>query len=867
MKNLLKLTLITSAIICMLLAFNTNAYAETVAEGTCGESLTWVLDSEGTLTISGEGPMEDYENTTAPWYEHRNSIVTLVINSKVESIGDYAFYDCENLKTVRKDESLTSVGNYAFKNCINLTCLGCGISDFVGEEAFYNCQSFSFNGLVLSTNNIGNRAYSNCTGITRLFLEFSDGTTLGEGIFSGCTGLIEVSFSNSYSTGDYTFDGCTNLKEVSAVYVDSIGKYAFKNCTALEDINLGYYKYAIDEGAFYNCDGLKSISTPLSPHAEKSYIGKYAFYDCDNLETVYIYTFVTDVGGSAFESCDKLTTVNLCEYIKYIEPKAFYNCPNLTDIYYADDDEAWADVIVGDDNDALTKATMHYTFLNAEDVSGTWGDNLTWHLTQKGVLTISGTGPMYDPVEDEVSMSMPWKGRAITKVIIEDGVTSISTAAFSNVVHDYDDLTEVVIPNTVTHIGSNAFAFCNIERIDIPDSVKTIGSVAFANCTNLAEIKIGANVESIGESAFYGSAELTDIFVDKNNNNYISVDGILFNKEQTELICYPAKKPGDVYVIPERVKSLGAGAFANNSTLKKVVMHDGITVIPGSAFYQCVALEEINIPKTVTHIGSSAFKVCIKLKRVIIPDGVTIIAGSTFDNCHSLEYVDLGNSVTEVRNKAFQTCKALTTMVIPKTLTINEGAFGLTKEIKDVYYNGSEEEWAASELCDDSAFASATIHYNCIFDVTLKCTFNYDEVYNDSDKVLIEVSLEEESGTTRLVVGGEQLYYSQQRDMYVGIVGWAYICDDTVSDVIIAKAAPASFIYGNVDGDNNYEDIDEAVDTSDLQALKLALKGIKPLTGANLVAGDVDGDSLVDGSDLQAMKLYLKTNKQFGILK
>ena len=178
-------------------------------------------------------------------------------------------------------------------------------------------------------------------------------------------------------------------------------------------------------------------------------------------------------------------------------------------------------------------------------------------------------------------------------------MTSIGEGAFGGC----SGLTSVTIPNSVTFIGDYAFYGCDgLTSVTIPNSVTSIGDRAFDGCWNLTSVTIGNSVASIGEGAFGGCSRLTVINVDENNTAYFSIDGVLFNKSQTELILYPRRKQG-AYTIPNSVTSIGR-----------------------SAFRECSGLTSVNIPNSVTSIKDYAFEGCSGLTSVTIPNSVTSIA-------------------------------------------------------------------------------------------------------------------------------------------------------------------------------------------------------------------------------------------------
>ena len=249
---------------------------------------------------------------------------------------------------------------------------------------------------------------------------------------------------------------------------------------------------------------------------------------------------------------------------------------------------------------------------DAEAYSGKCGDNLTWSLdTDTGVLTISGTGYMYNW---NYYGDVPW---------------------FSN----RSSVKTVVIPDSVTSIGRWAFGYCeSLTSVTIPDSVTSIGDEAFNNCTRL-----------------------TSITVKEGNPKYSSDEyGVLFNKDKTLLIQYPIGNKRTSYTIPDSVTSIGDWAFAQCTGLTSVTIGNSVTSIGEAAFWLCTSLTSVTIPNSVTSIGSSAFSMCVSLTSVTIPDSVTSIGNGAFYFCTSLTRVTIPDSVTSIGDNAFISCTSLT---------------------------------------------------------------------------------------------------------------------------------------------------------------------------------------------------------------
>ncbi|MCI6007046.1 MAG: leucine-rich repeat protein, partial [Ruminococcus sp.] len=258
-------------------------------------------------------------------------------------------------------------------------------------------------------------------------------------------------------------------------------------------------------------------------------------------------------------------------------------------------------------------------------------------------------------------------------------VTKIGWSAFGNCT----GLNNVTIPNSVTYIGSWAFKDCTgLKSITIPNSVTKIDAFAFRGCTGLKSVTIPKGVIEIRDGAFLGCTGLisvtipssvTDvsltpytetgafdnctglknITVDKNNKNYASADGVLFNKDKTKILLYPIAKGSLSYVIPNSVTEIVVDAFRDCTGLESVTIPNSVTKIGWQAFAYCTGLKSITIPNSVTKIGDDAFRDCTGLTSVTIPSSVTEIDEWAFNGCTSLKSVTIPSSVTEIGDYAF----------------------------------------------------------------------------------------------------------------------------------------------------------------------------------------------------------------------
>jgi hypothetical protein len=269
-------------------------------------------------------------------------------------------------------------------------------------------------------------------------------------------------------------------------------------------------------------------------------------------------------------------------------------------------------------------------------------------------VTTIGVGAFYVDVLDLSFM---------VDVTIPDGVTTIGIAAFANC----ENLTNINMPTNLTTIGDRAFEFCGrLATVIIPASVTNIGQAAFYSCfASLTTVTIPASVTCIGDGAF-ASSGVTEVLVEPDNASYISMDGVLFNKDRTIILQYPAGKPGNDYSIP-----------------------DSVTVIGNYAFHGCFNLTNVAIPAKVTAIGDYAFVNC-SLTTPTIPVSVISIGNSAFVYCRSMTKVTIPGSVTTVGTWAFAGCGALTSATVSASVaTIGDYAFADCTNLRGVYFRGN----------------------------------------------------------------------------------------------------------------------------------------------------------------------------------
>lgn len=351
----------------------------------------------------------------------------------------------------------------------------------------------------------------------------------------------------------------------------------------------------VDEGireisaeAFKNRTALHYIKLPETLET----IGLESFRGCSNLEEMEIPEKTLRIGESAFRDCTVMKKLRVKNNCIKIGERAFENCADLEDV----------------------------------------------ELPQ-GLTEIYGG--VFNSCKSLKYINLPEK------------LTILGESAFSDCVL----LESVDIPETVTKIDDLAFNGCvSLEKIELHEGLKKIGKSAFKNCRFLTKITLPSTVTSISNAPFRGCESLKSIRVESKNKNYKSEpnkregnDHVLFNKNKSVIIAYPASSREVQYDIPDSVTVISDWAFCDCKKLNRITIPDSVHEIGEGAFSNCALLDEVEIPDSVTVIDDCAFRGCTSLEKVVIPDSVTELGWGLFDGCENTVtvYCEEGSAVQE----------------------------------------------------------------------------------------------------------------------------------------------------------------------------------------------------------------------------
>ena len=494
--------------------------------------ITVSLDNKNYSSV--DGVLFNKDGSELIIYPKGNGRSAYTVPDGVTSISGSAFSGCTSLKEIVIPDSVTSIGESAFSGCTSLSKVKLSNNlRIIQERTFYDCTSLAEIVIPDSVTEISGRIDTEYYG----------------GAFIGCTSLAEIVIPDSVTKiGVSAFLGCTSLSKVKLPKnLTSINSDVFYGCTSLTEITIPDSVTKIGSSAFSGCTSLSKVDLPKT----LTTIEAGTFRDCTSLAEIDIPDSVTEIGWSAFEGCTSLAEIAIPDSVTEIWWRAFYGCTSLS------------------------KVDLPKNLTTIE--SRTFSD-----CTSLAEITIP---------DSVTSIGSAFSGcTSLAEITIPDSVTEIGESTFFGCT----SLAKVKLSNNLTKIEAETFSGCtSLTEIDIPDSVTSIGGSVFSNCISLESITIGSGVESLGDEWIASCRRLENITVSPENKTYSSVDGVLFNKDKSELSAYPIGNKRSSYTIPDGVEKIG----------KK-------------AFYGCRYIESLTIPVSVAEIEASALGNCYDIRAV-----------------------------------------------------------------------------------------------------------------------------------------------------------------------------------------------------------------------------------------------------------
>lgn len=579
-----------------------------------------------------------------------------------------AFYNCSKLISITINSNVSEMAPDVFSGCSSLTSLSLpfvGISSYSSSASSstlfgYLFGSFSYTGGVKTT-----QYYSSSASTTYYIPSSLKEVTITRGrlyygAFYNCKNLVSVTIGDQVSQLAYAiFSGCSKLTSLSLPFIGTSSNSSTASTSTLFGYLFGSASYTdgVSTSQYYNSSNYGTYYVPSSLKEVKISRGNIlygAFMNCYNLTSITFGSSISSIGEFAFRNCLSLTSYTVPQTITSIGLGAFNGCKNLTSLTIP---------FVGSSATELSpsESTLFgYIFGNYSYTGGVW--------TQQYYSGSSSGTSCYIPA-------------SLEQVTVTGG-----------------------------NLFYGAFYNCsNIRSITLGDNVTSIDDYAFYNCSKLCSINISKTVNSIGNMVFNKCQNLSDISIAGENESYESIDGVLFNKNMTELIFCSPTKVGE-YDIPDSVTSIDNGAFSNCSKLTSISIPDGVTSIGDDAFLNCTKLTSISIPDSVVSLGNNVFRECRSLDSVTIGNNVTSIGDYAFYNCYTLTSISIPDSATSIGDYAFYGCSKLNSVTIGNNITtIGDHAFSYLRLLSSINIPNSVTTIGDCAFCSCSSLTTIDI--------------------------------------------------------------------------------------------------------------------------------------------------------------
>ena len=625
------------------------------------------------------------------------SLTGVEFPSTLESLEGAAFSDCRNLTYVLFNGQSPTMSSWeaTFNGCAENFTIYCRpeyAESFMSSDR-YDAEAGTWYGYPLEIlTDLGRVVDRGSCGTNLTWTLYSTGDLVisgtGEMYNYGLGGAPWYQYRNTLSSlnleygityiGRSAFQECIGLGNTLIIpdSVTGIGEAAFEECKGFTGLVLSENLVSIPEWAFGNCSGMEGeLYIPASVQS----IGTAAFVHCIGFSgEVEIPSGVTTIGSWAFQDCPGITSLKIGDNVSFIETGAFYECSNLERVEFYGVAPEMGDLVFGACAGGITlyccegNADSFYNSSNYDGSGHTWygyplevlidpsrvvdsgtcGTNLTWTLYDNGELVFAGYGAMTDYNSwywSSPETSAPWAEykEQITSVVLPEGITRVGNGAFYGFAHLSGDL---VIPESITEIGDNAFGFTGYVgalslpsglisigngafthtgftgSLVIPESLTNMGQAAFQNCNGFTgSVYIPRNMTG-GYNAFSNCSGINEFVVHVQNTTYAAYDGLLYDKNYRYLQCCPSGKTDNPTIYPN-ITGIDSDAFTTISFEGPLVIPDGTVQILAGAFYESNLAGNLDLPASVSYM-ERAFINCPNLESVTFLGEAPNVSGS-----------------------------------------------------------------------------------------------------------------------------------------------------------------------------------------------------------------------------------------------
>lgn len=614
--------------------------AETVKIGDFYFSLSYPNATLLQDQSSGKTEYKAMQNVVIP-----GSFTYDAMNYTVNTIGTSAFEGCTDLRSVELPSSIKYINTDAFYGCEKLTDINLpeGLLS-ISQRAFYKCAMSSVT-IPSTVTSMGNYVFNGCPALTSVTWNAVNCTS-SFGTYEYAPFYYSRNIITSFTFGEniqtippYLCYGMSKITNLDVPNtVTSLGTYAFAYCTSLIDANIPNTLTTVPSCLFEGCSALPAIIIPATVKT----IGSDAFYNCKALASVNIDEGLKAINQRAFFSC-ALTSVTIPSTVTSIGNSAFNGCSKLTSV-------TW---------NAINCTSSYSSYENAPFYGA------------RGSITSFSFGENVQTIPPFLCYGM----NNLTEIVVPNTVTSLGTYAFAYCTA----LTAANIPNTLTTVPQCLFEGCTaLPAIIIPASVTTIGTDAFYNCTSLASVNLDEGLKSINTRAFRGCA-MTSVTIPSTvtsvGSNAFSAMNNLTSVTWNAINCSSSYSTSD-----------SAPFSGSQSKITSFTFGDQVQVIPPYLCYNMKQLKAIEFPETVTSIGEYAFCYCSGLTNIHLPNSITSLGRSSFGSCTALREANLPENIVTLPVSLFDGCTALPSIAIPASVkNINSYVFYNCTALQYIY--------------------------------------------------------------------------------------------------------------------------------------------------------------------------------------